>query len=69
MSEQKKSWQRPQLIVLARANPQEAVLTHCKTISQWRFNGPGLQTQQDCCGKTLTANCCVNCQTRAVNAT
>jgi hypothetical protein len=26
-----RQWQRPQLLVLARSNPEEAVLTACKT--------------------------------------
>ena len=26
----KKRWQQPKLIILARANPEEAVLTNCK---------------------------------------
>ena len=27
---EKKAWQKPELIVLARSNPEEAVLTTCK---------------------------------------
>lgn len=34
MSYTKKQWTKPQLIVLARGTPEEAVLTHCKTIDQ-----------------------------------
>ena len=30
MTEFKKRWQRPELIVLARTRPEEAVLTGCK---------------------------------------
>ncbi len=27
---QRKEWQKPELIVLVRSKPEEAVLTHCK---------------------------------------
>jgi len=33
----KKTWQAPQLIVLVRSKPEEAVLGNCKTV----FNLPG----------------------------
>ena len=29
----KKTWQAPQLIILARSNPEEAVLDTCKTVN------------------------------------
>lgn len=32
MTKQKKSWETPQLIILARGTPEESVLTACKRI-------------------------------------
>jgi hypothetical protein len=36
---QKKSWQKPELIVLVRSKPQEAVLTGCKGTLDFRTRG------------------------------
>jgi hypothetical protein len=30
MKVKKKVWERPQLVILAKGNPEENVLTHCK---------------------------------------
>ena len=35
----KKVWEKPQLIILYRARPEENVLAGCKTVSQ--SDGPG----------------------------
>ncbi len=46
----KKEWQKPQIIILVRSNPEEAVLTACKNSD---FSGPtdmdGLCTQLPNC--------------------
>ena len=36
----KKSWVIPELIVLVRSNPEEAVLAGCKTMDEVWFEGP-----------------------------
>ena len=36
MDKPKKSWQKPELIVLVRSNPAEAVLSTCKGGGQWQ---------------------------------
>ena len=36
MDKPKKSWQKPELIVLVRSNPAEAVLSTCKGGVQWQ---------------------------------
>ncbi len=42
MSERKKSWTKPQLIVLGRGRPEEKVLAACKRTDQI---GPNADTQ------------------------
>lgn len=34
MSNTRKEWTKPQLIVLGRSNPEESVLLKCRTMSQ-----------------------------------
>ena len=34
----KKSWEKPELIVLARSHPEEAILSACKTIVGTNFH-------------------------------
>jgi len=50
----KKTWQAPQLIILTRSRPEEAVLTSCKdviiaggspTTAQWACDGAGICLQ------------------------
>ena len=45
MSEGKKAWQRPELIVLVRSRPEEAVLAGCKYPG---VAGPGRPPVQAC---------------------
>ena len=42
----KKQWQKPQLVVLLRSKPEEAVLTACKTASL----SAGPKNAQEGCG-------------------
>ena len=51
MNGEKKMWEKPELAVLLRSRPEEAVLTACKYPSQIggsTFNG-GCQTQTNVC--------------------
>ena len=60
----KKSWETPQLIILARGTPEESVLTACKTMNPNNpFTGPDLETQQLTCAQG-TLGKCNNCQSR-----
>lgn len=43
----KKIWQKPKLVVLYRAKPEEAVLNNCK------------QSAVNCVGSTAIANCLI----------
>ena len=43
----KKVWQKPKLVVLYRAKPEEAVLNNCK------------RSLENCTGNTNNANCLV----------
>jgi hypothetical protein len=36
---EKRQWQKPELIVLVRSKPEEAVLGWCKA---WSWSGPGM---------------------------
>ncbi len=66
MENQKKTWEKPQLIVLARGTPEESVLTHCKTMNPNQPVSGQLDQQQDTCAFGTATNC-RNCQSRAVN--
>jgi hypothetical protein len=57
----KKNWFRPELIVLARSKPEEAVLTHCKRIAP---SSGGPSDAQTGCDNGVITNC-GNCQSRA----
>ena len=64
---EKKRWSKPQLIVLARGTPEEAVLAACKRIDQvnpTEQNGPSLARQDDCSRGTDTHDCGA-CQARS----
>ena len=55
-------WTKPQLIVLARGTPEEAVLTGCKEIVESGetvpMNSPDITTQNACnSGESPTQNC------------
>ena len=54
MTENKKAWVTPELIVLVRSKPEEAVLEGCKTAAG---DGPG----NDVGGCTIT---CANCSSQ-----
>lgn len=60
---QNKKWYRPELIVLARSKPEEAVLTHCKRIG---FAGSTTPDEgQTGCDAGLGDGNCGNCQSRS----
>lgn len=58
---QSKKWSRPELIVLARSNPEEAVLTFCKRIAPSSLGPADNQTGCD----DGDAGTCRNCQARS----
>ncbi len=62
MSENKKHWTKPQLIVLTRGTPEESVLTHCKRIGNQGEEEP-TSTRQLGCDQGEPGNCS-NCQAR-----
>lgn len=67
MENQKKTWEKPQLIVLARGTPEESVLTNCKTMNPNQpVEGPHDLVQQDTCASGIEGNC-KNCQSRGVS--
>jgi hypothetical protein len=49
----KKEWERPELIVLARSKPEEAVLTACK------FTGSGPSSFENWCKLVSCLGCVV----------
>lgn len=66
MENQKKSWEKPQLIVLARGTPEENVLEGCKTMNpNQAMTGPN-QSLQDTCAYGDANKNCSNCQARGV---
>lgn len=65
MNTQKKTWEKPQLIILARGTPEESVLAHCKTMNpNDPYIGPTTEAQQNTCGSGTVQKCDV-CQSRA----
>jgi len=56
MTESKKTWVTPELIVLVRSRTEEAVLLACKV-----YEGPGVDPYNldDCCQNSLTV--CFDC--------
>ena len=48
MQTEKKRWQKPQLIVIARGTPEESVLTHCKRIGANTASLPAPSVQTGC---------------------
>jgi hypothetical protein len=54
--EMKKAWEKPQLIVLVRSTPEEAVLTGCKNAN---VSGPGVGAQNCTPGDVA----CIECDT------
>lgn len=64
MSEKMK-WTTPQLIVLARGTPEEAVLTHCKVIGPpTQQAGPSVLVQSEC-SRGPDQSQCGSCQSRS----
>ena len=64
METQKKSWEKPQLIVLARGTPEESVLQHCKRIGNTTPVPYSQATGQTGCDQLNPGNCGA-CQARA----
>ncbi len=62
-----KAWQKPELVVLLRSRPEEAVLTVCKeeaTPNGAQLN-PSFNTFKGCWDPTKPSNdCSQNCQSR-----
>jgi hypothetical protein len=64
MEANKKNWEKPQLIVLARGTPEENVLTHCKYIG-YSATGVPQSVGQTGCDKSETDKNCGACQSRS----
>ena len=56
-----KKWKKPELIILQKGQPQEAVLTHCKAVSV--AGSPETGTVGQNCGNPKPASC-QTCQAR-----
>lgn len=64
METQKKTWETPQLIILARGTPEESVLTNCKTMNpNDPAIGPNTTTYQLTCAAG-SEDKCDNCLSR-----
>jgi len=62
-------WERPQLIILARGNPEESVLYNCKTNNPNKpADGPAETFQQNCSQSYSDTGSCVNCQDRGIGS-
>ena len=67
MEKQTKVWEKPQLIILARGNPEESVLSNCKTNNPNKpLDGADRQMQQQCSELVVTS--CENCQDRGIGS-
>lgn len=66
MQKQGKSWETPQLIILARGTPEESVLTHCKRIGGGGGGGSPQDIGQNGCDNydEVKQNCGA-CQSRS----
>jgi hypothetical protein len=51
-----KKWQKPELVVLTRSNPEEVVLAACKTGASSGTGGPGYT--QACCLQFMNCSIC-----------
>lgn len=65
MERQKKTWEKPQLIILARGTPEESVLENCKTMNPNQPATGQVTTKQDTCAYGQINNC-KNCQSRGM---
>ncbi|MEA3326759.1 MAG: hypothetical protein U9R53_05550 [Chloroflexota bacterium] len=62
-----KIWETPQLIIIAKGEPEESVLYHCKTKNPNQpVEGPNDLILQSTCAAGDPTNCS-NCQARAVS--
>ena len=57
MPKQQKSWETPQLIILAKAQPEENVLAHCKAIGAAVAITAEKLGQQGCDLDPIDGNC------------
>jgi len=57
MPKQQKSWETPQLIILAKAQPEENVLEHCKAIDAAAAITPNAVGQVGCDWEQNDGNC------------
>ena len=66
MEKHQKSWEKPQLIVLAQGTPEESVLTFCKTENPNIPYQPGPQNdgKQVRCNVPPEEDTCENCKAR-----
>ena len=65
MPKQQKSWQTPQLIILARGTPEESVLLHCKRIGYGGETTFSQSSGQTGCDQAEGDKSCGNCQSRS----
>jgi hypothetical protein len=63
MSGKTNPWAKPELLVLVRSEPEEAVLSPCKTTAASPQNGPGVGN--DGCKAGIVGNCGQYCDTHA----
>lgn len=54
---EKKAWEHPQLIVLARNNPEEAVLGFCKSVTV----GSSMNSNANLCSQVVAPGSCDRC--------
>jgi hypothetical protein len=57
-----KRWEKPQLTIMVRSKPDEAVLVTCKSISEW-LRGPVDTTHNYC----LYVEECTNCSSQTAS--
>ena len=60
MKTQKKEWKTPELIVIARSNPEEAVLTTCK--GDRTTVAPGTDARGNCVNRRVDCSTVANSQ-------
>lgn len=56
---EKMQWERPELLVLVRSKPEEAVLANCKTLNGSSKAGNG--SKNGSCQAKTTTNCGTDC--------
>ncbi len=60
----RKEWKEPNLKVLVRGKPEEAILTHCKTVSAGSSEATPNGTDHGC-GQSSQVGNCGACQSRS----